>query len=123
MAEIRDCKGKKVKISKNSITIKNDDGKTCGVVQNIISLADMQANKQIVYYGILKKMGLHGKISIKDVVIKDNEMFIFRNIKSKLFFEKYGYFSEEKKKKAEEEEALYNDLKTAEINVIECIYI
>lgn len=29
MAEIKDCINKKVKISKGSITIKNDEGKTC----------------------------------------------------------------------------------------------
>lgn len=32
MAEIKDCIGKNVKISKGSITIKSEDGKTCGVV-------------------------------------------------------------------------------------------
>jgi hypothetical protein len=45
MAEIKDCIGKRVKISKGSITIKNDEGKTCGVVRNTISLYDMQPNK------------------------------------------------------------------------------
>ena len=46
MAEIKDCIGKNVKISKGSITIKAEDGKTCGVVRNIVSLYDMQANKK-----------------------------------------------------------------------------
>ena len=35
MASITDCIGKEIKISKNSITIKNDSGKTCGIVKNI----------------------------------------------------------------------------------------
>ena len=43
MAEIKDCIGKKVKISKGSITIKTEDGKTCGVVRNIVSSAIMQS--------------------------------------------------------------------------------
>lgn len=41
MAEIKDCKGKHVKISKGSITIKAEDGKTCGVVRNTTSLYDL----------------------------------------------------------------------------------
>ena len=47
MAEIKDCVGKNVKISKASITIKNEEGKTCGVVRNITSLYDLQPNKQM----------------------------------------------------------------------------
>ena len=123
MAEIKDCIGKNVKISKGSITIKTDDGKTCGVIRNIVSLYDMQANKQIDYYKKIKQVGLHGKISIKDCIIVDGIMYVFRNIKSKLWHEEYGYFSEAEIEKAEEPETIYNALKTAGIDVIECIYV
>lgn len=123
MKEIKDCIGKNVKISKNSITIKSDDGKTCGVVRNITSLYNMQANKQIEYHKKIKQAGLHGKISIKDCIIVDEIMYVFRNIKSKLWHEKYGYFSEEEKQKAQETEILYNMIKAAGIEVIECIYV
>ena len=123
MAEIKDCIGKNVKISKGSITIKAEDGKTCGVVRNIVSLYDMQANKQMDYYKKIKQAGLHGKISIKDCIIADGIMYVFRNIKSKLWHEEYGYFSEAEIQKAEEAETIYNALKTAGIEVIECIYV
>ena len=123
MAEIKDCIGKKVKISKGSITIKTEDGKTCGVVRNIVSLYDMQANKQMDYYKTIRKLGLHGKISIKDCIIADDTMYVFRNIKSKLFHEKYGFISEEEKQKAEETETIYNAIRTAGIDVIECVYV
>lgn len=122
MADIKDCIGKNVKISKGSITIKAEDGKTCGVVRNIVSLYDMQANKQMDYYKKIKQAGLHGKISIKDCIIADGIMYVFRNIKSKLWHEEYGYFSEAEIEKAEETETIYNALKTAGIEVIECIY-
>ena len=78
MAEIKDCIGKNVKISKGSITIKDDDNKTCGVVRNIVSLYDLQANKQIDYYRKIRDIGLHGKISIRDCIISDGTMYIFR---------------------------------------------
>ena len=123
MAEIKDCIGKNVKISKGSITIKTEDGKTCGVVRNIVSLYDMQANKQMDYYKKIKQAGLHGKISIKDCIIADGVMYVFRNIKSKLFHEKYGFISEEEKQKAEEMETIYNAIRTAGIDVIECVYV
>lgn len=123
MADIKECIGKKVKISKGSITIKDDNNKTCGVVRNVTSLYDLQANKQMDYYKQLRELGLHGKVSIKDCIISDGTMYVFRNIKNKLFHEKYGYISEEEKQKAEAQERIYNILKTAGINVIECIYV
>ena len=123
MAEIKNCIGKNVKISKCSITIKSEDGKTCGVVRNVTSLYDLQANKQMEHYQKLRKLGLHGKISIKDCIIADGIMYVFRNIKSKLWHDEHGYFSEEEKQKAEETETIYNALKTAGIDVIECIYV
>ena len=123
MAEIKDCIGKNVKISKGSITIKSEDGKTSGVVRNITSLYDLQANKQMEYYQKIRKLGLHGKISIKDCIISDDTMYVFRNIKSKLWHEKYGFISEEEKQRSEETEIIYNTIRTAGIDVIECIYI
>ena len=123
MAEIKDCNGKQVKISKSSITIKSEDGKTSGVVKNITSLYDLQANRQMEYYKKIRNLGLHGKISIKDCIIADGTMYVFRNIKSKLFHEKYGFISEGEKQKAEEIETIYDTLKMAGIDVIECIYV
>ena len=56
MAEIKDCIGKNVKISKCSITIKSEEGKTCGVVQ----FHDIQTNKQMEYFHSLRKSGVWG---------------------------------------------------------------
>lgn len=123
MAEIKDCMNKKIKISKGSITIKDDDNKTCGVVRNIVSLYDLQANKQINYYRKIRDIGLHGKISIRDCIISDGTMYIFRNIKNKLFHEKYGYMDDNEKQKEEEQESIFNTIKSAGIEVIECIYL
>ena len=123
MAEIKDCIGKNVKISKCSITIKSEDEKTSGVVKNITSLYDLQANKQMEYYQKIRKLGLHGKISIKDCIISDDTMYVFRNIKSKLWHEKYGFISEEEKHKSEETETIYNAIRTDGIDGIECVYV
>lgn len=81
MAEIKDCVGKNVKISKASITIKNEEGKTCGVVRNITSLYDLQPNKQMEYYRVIRNLGIYGKISIKDCIISDGIMYILEMLK------------------------------------------
>ena len=127
MAEIKDCIGKNVKISRGSITIK-ENGKTCGVVKNITSLYDMQPNKQMDFYKKIKTLAREtnlpiGKISIKEIIIKDGKMYIFRNVKSKLFYEEHGYFSEEEKAKAELMEKIYNTCRNNGIEVIECIFV
>lgn len=123
MAEIKDCMNKKVKISKGSITIKDDNNKTCGVIRNIVSLYDLQANKQMDYYRKIRDIGLHGKISIRDCIISDGTMYVFRNMKSKLFHEKYGYIDDNKRQKADEQERIFNTVKASGIEVIECIYV
>lgn len=122
--EILECKGRKIKISRGSITVKSDDGKTCGIVRNIISLYNIQPNKQVVFYGELRRKGLNSmKIGLDNIIIKDDILYFFRNIKSKLFHEKYGYFSDEEKRKAKEEDTLYKQIAEAGYDVIECVFI
>ena len=123
MAQIEDCIGKRVRISRRSITIKTEDGKTCGVVTDITSLYDLQANKQILYHRQLYSLGVHGKIPIRECIIKDGAMYVFHNIKGRLFHERYGYFSEEEKAGAEAKEKAYDILKANGISVIECIFV
>jgi hypothetical protein len=122
MSSILDCIGKEIKISKNSITIKGENGKTCGVVRNVISLHDIQPNKQIEYYKMLKEANLNTKISNKNCFIKDNELYIFRNIKSKLFHDKYGYFSDNEKEKEKMNDTIYKIALEKGFKVIECIF-
>jgi hypothetical protein len=126
MAEIKDCIGKHVKISKCSITIKNEQGKTCGVVRDITSLYDLQSNKQMEYYKRVKDLGIGcgaNDISITECIIKDDILYVFRNIKSKLFHEKYGYIDDREREKAKKKEEAYNNIKNAGIEVIECIFV
>lgn len=125
MAEIKDCIGKNVKISKCSITIKTDNGKTCGVVRDIRKFKDIQPNKILDYFHILMKCGAWGNnnFSVDNCIEKDGKLYAFRNMKSKMFHEKYGYFTEKEKCNAEEQENIYNDLKTVGIDVIECVFV
>jgi hypothetical protein len=125
MADIKDCIGKRVKISKASLTIKNNEGKTCGVVRNIVSLYNMQPNRQMDYYSKLKRLNISMKdISLRDVIIKDNIMYVFRNVKTKLFYANSDYEIDDcEKEKMEKQEVMYDRIKNAGIEVIECIFV
>ena len=123
MAEIKDCIGKTVKISKSSITIKDENGKTRGVVRNIISVYDIQPNKQIDYFHLFKNLGVWGKVNTSNCIVKDGKLSVFRNMKSKMFHDKYRYFSDYEKEKAEQEEETFKTLRDAGIEIIECIFV
>lgn len=124
MAEIKDCIGKKIKIGKTSITIKNDNGKTCGVVRGVTSLADMQFNKQAEYSRVLRKNGLLGnETNMKDIIVSDGKMYCFRNAYTKEFYEKfhekYGYIDDADREQCERMEITYKKFQDAGIDVIE----
>ena len=46
--QIIEIAGKDVILSKGSITVKDENNKTCGVVRNLKKFKDIQANKQFV---------------------------------------------------------------------------
>ena len=123
MASIYDCRNRRVKIHQNSITIKKDDtNKTCGIVKNIISLHDIQPNKQIVYYGKLKKIFGHGCTNeMRNFIIKDDTLYYFKDLKPKLFHDKYGFFDDKEKEKYNDMENFCKQLIDNGIDVIECI--
>ncbi len=125
MAEIKDCIGKNIKIGKTSITIKSENGKTCGVVRDIWKIKDIQPNKQINYFRILRNVGAWGNrnFDVNTCVIKDGKMYVFRNLKTIQFHDKYGYFSEDEKLNAEEQETIYNAFRMAGIEVVECMFV
>lgn len=125
MAEIKDCVGKEIKISKCSITIKSEEGKTCGVIRDIRKFKDIQPNKASGYFHLLRKCGAWGNrnFNIDNCIEKDGKLYVFRNIKGKIFHEKYGYFTEDEIRNAEEQENIYNALKDARIDVIECVFV
>ncbi len=106
MAEVKACIGKNIKISKGSITIKDENNKTCGVVRNICKFKDLQPNKIPNYYRKVREAGLWGcNIDglIDCAVIVDNELYYLHNLKPletyREYFadDPYGYFEYDKK--------------------------
>lgn len=123
MAKIEDCIGKKVKISLNSITIKDEEFKTRGVVRNIISLADLHGGRKFDYATKVMDAGIHGLISIRDYIIHDEKMYVFRDMSMVLFHQKYGYWSEDEKNKMEEKQKIYDKIASVGFPIIECVFI
>lgn len=58
MAKIQDCVNNNVVVSARSITLKTDDGKTCGVIRGIESVYDAQPSHQFKYHTTLVKTGV-----------------------------------------------------------------
>lgn len=126
MAEIKDCIGKNVKISKSSITIKGDNNKTCGVVRNITSLYNMQPNKQMDIIARWKKMCLNREylmqIGLDNIIIKDNNIYVFRKLQTIQHYEKYGFFDDSERQKWETLSAIYDEIEKAGIDIVECYF-
>ena len=117
--EILDCINKSIKISKGSITIKDKDNKTRGIVRDIKHFKDVQINIQSKYFRIMKQAGIWGnsKIDLNNVIIKDNEIYLFRNIHGIECLKKYDM---ELVKKLD---SIYIKAEENGIRVIECEFV
>ena len=80
---ILDIAGKTVKIGKTSITVKDEYGKTAGVVTNCKKYKDQSKPAQMENFGKLKNSGIWGShVSgglVDCVVIHDGEMYYLNN--------------------------------------------
>lgn len=122
MAIIADCINEEIKIGKTSITIKNKEtGNTKGIVRNITKFKDMQPNKQMQYFKRIKRLNLWGNkmVNVDNIIIQDENIIVFRNIKTVDFYNKYGFINDAEREKFEKENIFYNDLAT-KIEVINC---
>ena len=56
--EMKDIIGKRIKLSANSITVKDENGKTRGIVRGARRFKDCRANQQTEIWGRAKKLGV-----------------------------------------------------------------
>lgn len=91
--EITALENKHIKIGKTSITVKNPEtGKTGGVVRNICKFRDLQPNRQIDYFGAIRRAGAWGsRIDgiIDCVIISDNQLYYLHNLRPIEVYNKY----------------------------------
>lgn len=81
--QISELSNYNVKVGKSSITAKDDNNKTRGVVRNIWKFMDLQANKQINYFRKLRDLKIWGssRINMDDVVYDDGRIYILRDMR------------------------------------------
>lgn len=117
--EILDCKNQNIKISKGSITIKDECGKTKGIVRDVRHFKDIQMNKQVDYFHILKRAGLWGnsKVDLHNVIIKDNTIYLFRNIHGLEILRRFD------SELAERLDTIYKKASENGIEVVEAIFV
>lgn len=58
--KIEEIEGCRIKIGKTSITIKDENDKTRGIVQNIRKFSDLRSNIQMDYFKQLREAGVWG---------------------------------------------------------------
>nr|DAP27004.1 MAG TPA: hypothetical protein [Caudoviricetes sp.] len=120
MASMMDLVGKSVKVGKTSITIKDDDNKTRGIVRNVVRLEDIQFNKYLDYWAVLKKLGVNEVLGTSDFFVKDGAMYAIRNTKGDRY-EKYA--DEYERKRIAERREAYKKLEEGGVPVIECVVL
>lgn len=118
--KITEVNGKTVKIAKTSITVKNDDGKTCGVVTNCKVFQNMPPRDRFV----LAKAGLSPE-EATNCVICDNEIYYLHNNRLEKWLNEQKYpkaeiFDEEWAKVAARK-ATAEKMKERGFNVIDCV--
>lgn len=123
--KIFELEGKNVKICKTSITVKDENGKTCGVVTGVKTWKTLSPREQFDFAKAIKKSGIWGsKFDIlKNTVFCGKQIYLLNNLKKKDFFEKYtrGKLPEEEKRYFEYLEAIE---KASEfVNVLNCFVV
>ena len=87
---IKDIKNKKVKISPHSITCKNGEGKTCGIVKDIRLHRDIPRSKAQECFKIFKESGIWGDSVLMDCIVYHNdELYYLHNLKPIEFYERF----------------------------------
>lgn len=114
--EIMDIKNQYVKLSKGSITVKGENGKTKGIVRGITRFLDLQANKKFDYFKLLRSSGVWGnnKIDMDNCYILDGTVYLIRNMNS------YKYYTEEEKEKYD---TMYQNIENYGVIVIPCYFV
>ena len=99
--KITDLTNKTIKLSKHSITVKDEQGKTRGVVRGVTPFKELRIAEQMKYWKQLRECGLWNSGFMGCFIICDGEPYYLHNLKAiedyKKYFEQLGYESDRKK--------------------------
>ena len=105
---------KKLLLSANTITIKDENGKTAGMVRNISRINTLNSRDMMTLHQINKSSGVDvRKFGMENIYKKDGNVYLLNNTKSdafklqmkKIYPDEYKRFTENKKQLKELENA------------------
>lgn len=127
--KIDDINNKKVKIGVTSITVKDDNDKTCGVVRNISRFKDLSLRMAQPLWKKLRECGLWGTKYMENVVIDGEELYYLHNLKADQFYHDIKKILADREMLADETKRFYrlqdikNRAESNGIKVISCYLI
>ena len=98
---IEELKNKHIKINSRSITVRDNKGKTCGVINLTELFKNARTTVQMQYFGALRKSSIWGDPSLMgSLIIHNNKCYYMQNLKVIETFETFlkgvsGFESEE----------------------------
>lgn len=99
--KITEIANKIVKLSKHSITVKDEQNKTRGVVRGVTPFKELRPAEQMKYWKQLRECGLWCSEFMNCFIICDGEAYYLHNLKAiedyKKYFEQLGYENDRKK--------------------------
>lgn len=87
--KIEELRNQKVKISARSITCKDENGKTKGIVTGAEKFRNLQPNRAIDYFKQIKSAGLWGNGESDNIYIYEGKIYYLFNLKPIETYEKY----------------------------------
>ena len=84
--KIDDINNKKVKIGLTSLTVKDDNNKTCGVVRNISRFKDLSPRVAQPLWKKLRDCGIWGTKYIDNIIVDGGELYYLHNLKADKFY-------------------------------------
>ena len=113
---ISELKNQRIKISPRSITCRNENGKTCGVVRDVKQFKTARPAEQMKYFKAVRECGIWGNPELSDcLILVDSELYYLYNLRP---IETYEHFMMGREG-FESDTAAYNRRKSAAEKIAE----
>lgn len=121
---IVDVQGKMVRIGKTSITVKDENNKTRGVVKNICTWETLPPRRRFNFHKLISQSGIWGnEYLVKNLIFDENEMFLLKDMnrleKWKDIIDHCDWTREEKMQKYHAEMQIYEKATEFGVHVLD----
>jgi hypothetical protein len=83
---MQDLEGHIIKISAHTITVKDENGKTRGMVRNVTSWDRLQFNRQVEFSMNARRNGLKLPSDKERIFLENNQIFYIKNDHNRLYW-------------------------------------